>query len=432
MDETLKEILGRHRNALVRYINPTPSLINVLVEDKVLPSAMIEDIKKGNSRREKNEILLKSMKLRGNMSYRKFREAMLKCGQVFIADLLYEEEATGSLVDENDILSVPSLKLSLTPEEIKQLVLTLDARIRCRNLRSDWRKDSQARIDLLQQRSEDYRSERAIMSQAAEVDQKVKHLTAELNVKNDIIRSLSLDINILNQEIMTFTKKHQVNSPYAGMLSSAVNENSNMQPKSGRFRYFDAALRVISHKLSGILGESSTSSDEENTGLSTIEAKAGKVQEMLFEMESKISQMEKDRNDALAILFQDKKITGCSLVQGVQRFILQEQRCRYLLLKDIDRLSRKMRDINNKSPTLGPHALRLSAVTGKPKPEVVDYRFLSNHLALLEADAEHIQKKLSWKEAEIKSVHMELEALRKRFNCPADPHCVPCYDLPCD
>ncbi|KAI8749211.1 trichohyalin isoform X3, partial [Biomphalaria glabrata] len=68
------------------------------------------------------------MKLRGNMSYRKFREAMLKCGQVFIADLLYEEEATGSLVDENDILSVPSLKLSLTPEEIKQLVLTLDAR----------------------------------------------------------------------------------------------------------------------------------------------------------------------------------------------------------------------------------------------------------------------------------------------------------------
>ncbi|KAI8749210.1 hypothetical protein BgiBS90_032640, partial [Biomphalaria glabrata] len=52
----------------------------------------------------------------------------------------------------------------------------------------------------------------------------------------------------------------------------------------------------------------------------------------------------------------------------------------------------------------------------KPKPEVVDYRFLSNHLALLEADAEHIRKKLSWKEAEIKSVHMELEALRKRFN----------------
>ncbi|CAL1546250.1 unnamed protein product, partial [Lymnaea stagnalis] len=119
MDESLKDILSRHWNVLVRYINPTSSLISVLVEDKVLPSAMIEDIKKGNTRREKNEILLKSMKLRGNISYRKFREAMLKCGQVFIADLLYEEEVIGSMVDENDLTSVPSLKLSLSNEELK-------------------------------------------------------------------------------------------------------------------------------------------------------------------------------------------------------------------------------------------------------------------------------------------------------------------------
>ncbi|KAH9515205.1 hypothetical protein Btru_019537 [Bulinus truncatus] len=369
------------------------------------------------------------MKLRGNMSYRKFREAMLKCGQVFIADLLYEE-ATGALVEENDIISLPALKLSLNQEEVKQLVYSLDAKIRCRSLRSEWRKDSQARIDLLQQRAEEYRTERDIQSHAAEADQKVKHLSAELNVKNDIIRSLSLDINILNQEILNFTKKHQVKSTFLANYSTHGNENSNMQPKSGRFRFFDAALSVINNKLSSILGDPGTSTDDDNNGLSHIEVKTSKVHEMLRDMETKLSVMEKDRSDALTLLFPEKKIHGCSLVQGVQKFLVQEQRYRYSLLKDIDRLSRTLRDINSKNLLSGLHALCQSAVTGKPSMEIVDYRFLSNHIALLETDAEHLQKRLGWKDAEIKNLTTEVMALRKHYNSPNEQTHTPCYEIP--
>ncbi|GFN94448.1 hypothetical protein PoB_002095400 [Plakobranchus ocellatus] len=44
MEDSLKVILDKHWNTLVRYINPTPSLINILVTDKVLPAAMIDDV----------------------------------------------------------------------------------------------------------------------------------------------------------------------------------------------------------------------------------------------------------------------------------------------------------------------------------------------------------------------------------------------------
>ena len=44
MEESLKVILDKHWSTLVRYMNPTQSLISVLVDDRVLPAAMIGDV----------------------------------------------------------------------------------------------------------------------------------------------------------------------------------------------------------------------------------------------------------------------------------------------------------------------------------------------------------------------------------------------------
>ncbi|CAL1546249.1 unnamed protein product, partial [Lymnaea stagnalis] len=195
-------------------------------------------------------------------------------------------------------------------------------------------------------------------------------LSAELNVKNDIIRSLSLDINIMNQEVLNFTKKHQLKNgmppcPSPGIPSTALgNDNSNMQSKSGRFRFFDKALAVINERLAGILGEPITDSEEE--GVAALEARIIKLQEMLWEFQCKLSLLQKDREDALAILFSDKKSTGVvNLVQGVQRFLSQEQKSRYSLLIDVDKLSRKMRGVQSGSPSRRIHGPKQSAVTGR-------------------------------------------------------------------
>ncbi|XP_059145692.1 uncharacterized protein LOC131932796 [Physella acuta] len=149
-------------------------------------------------------------------------------------------------------------------------------------------------------------------------------------------------------------------------------------------------------------------------------------------MESKLAHMQSDKEKALTLLFHDKKTMNFTLLHGVQKFVMQEQRYKYSLLKDIDRLSRKLRGISSRCPTSGLFALRQSAVTGKPKPETIDYRFLSNHISLLEADAEHMQKKIGWKDAEIKSLQGEVVALRKRFNCPRDEDANQQFEAQCD
>ncbi|BFZ04661.1 hypothetical protein BsWGS_07700 [Bradybaena similaris] len=412
MDDSLKDVLTRHWQTLVRYINPTASLISVLVDDKILPSAMIDDIKKGATIQEKNEILLKSIKMRGNTSYRKFRDAMMKCGQIFIADLLFEEDSNKvNFVEESDVTCVPSLKLSLNPEEIRQLVITLNARVKSRVLRSEWRRDSQQRMDVLQARSEEYRAVESLHCSAAEHEQQIKQMTAELNVKNDIIRSLSLEINVLNQEVLTFTQTYQLKpSP----RTQRATDNNSPNQLSSRFRFFDHSLMAINQRLNVILGDVSSEKPDERVRMDTLEEKTVQVLQLVRELEAKVMNMQRDRDDAIQMLLPGRKISSIPMVHAVQRFQMQEQKYRYSLLKDIDRLSRKLRGMTVPKPTSGLFALRQSAVTGMPSPGMVDFRFLSNHISLLEADAEHLQKKLTWKDSELKTLKEELATGKTR------------------
>ncbi|GFN94456.1 hypothetical protein PoB_002096200 [Plakobranchus ocellatus] len=50
----------------------------------------------------------------------------------------------------------------------------------------------------------------------------------------------------------------------------------------------------------------------------------------------------------------------------------------------------------------------------KPAPQMINYRFLSNHISLLEADADHIRKKLEWKDADLKTLQADLVALKSK------------------
>ncbi|GFS17375.1 hypothetical protein ElyMa_006820700 [Elysia marginata] len=132
---------------------------------------------------------------------------MLKCGQIFLADLLYEEEGSMCFLEESDFSAFPALKLSLSPAVLNQFILLLDAKIRARVLRKEWTMHSSSRLELLMSRAEDSKLQNQAQACAKEKDEKIKQLSAELSVKNDIIRSLSLDVNILNAEVDAFTKR---------------------------------------------------------------------------------------------------------------------------------------------------------------------------------------------------------------------------------
>lgn len=48
-------------------------------------------VKAGETREERNERLLNGLRLRGNNSFKRFRDLMFRTGNFFIADLLWEE-----------------------------------------------------------------------------------------------------------------------------------------------------------------------------------------------------------------------------------------------------------------------------------------------------------------------------------------------------
>ncbi|CAG5136203.1 unnamed protein product [Candidula unifasciata] len=181
------------------------------------------------------------------------------------------------------------------------------------------------------------------------------------------------------------------------------------------FRFFDNSLMAINQRLNVILGGVSSEKPDERVRIDTLEEKTQQVLQMVRELEAKVMSLQRDRDDAIQMLLPGRKISSIPMVHAVQRFQMQEQKYRYSLLKDIDRLSRKLRGMTVPKPTSGLFALRQSAVTGMPSPGIVDFRFLSNHISLLEADAEHLQKKLGWKDAEIKALKEDMATGRSRY-----------------
>ncbi|RUS91886.1 hypothetical protein EGW08_000288 [Elysia chlorotica] len=195
---------------------------------------------------------------------------------------------------------------------------------------------------------------------------------------------------------------------------------SQQESKTSRFSFFDKALSVMNRRLAEILGRP-LPAEGEITRIDVVDGKTEDVQELVKNLRRDLFNLTKDRVEALKVLLPDTETTGISAMAGVKRHLQQEQRKRFSLLKDIDRLSRKLRGMSSVRPNSGLYALLQSAVTGKPSAEIVDYRFLSNHISLLEADADHIRKKLKWKEADLKTLQDDVCALKGRGDAAAAP-----------
>ena len=422
MDDNLKDILARHWSVLVRYINPTDTLINTLETGHVLPATMVDDVRKAGSKKQKNEKMLHAIKLRGNVSFWKFRDAMMKCGQVFLADLLYEEDKKHApLVEESDFVA---LKINIDPDELKRVAAAIDAKVKYRILKSDWKSNSSGKLDALQKQTDTHvkcrEKQSHIRNQTKSV---VRELEEDVSSKNDLLSSISREVNFLNKEMNDFLKRHKVGSSVH--VTTCVTHGSGIEGEDttevkkgdgkghGRFQQFEQNLSGVTHRLMSLLGESFCQGH--GTTLSDVDLKARQVQELVRDLEAKLDNVIRERDQVVELLCPGKKIVGVNPMQDVQQYIQAEQKDKANLLKGIDCLSRKLRGMNIIDPNSGLHGLRQSAVTGKPTPEMINYRFLKNHLSLVEADAEHIAKRLDWKDVEIKALRGEVTQLRRRF-----------------
>jgi len=416
MDERLKEVLARHRRVLLRYINPTDQLLATLVEDKVLPASMVDDVTKATCRKDKNERLLNALKLRGNAAYRKFREAMMKSGHIFLADLLYEEDRThAALVEESDFSSLPAApQINLSPDEVKRLAAALDAKVKYRVLKTDWKQDSGHRLDCLNNHAVVYKSIASNCS-ANSSNTEVTKLQEEVRHKTALLRAMSKEVNSLHSEIGAFLRRHKL-THVTTCVTHTEGEPAAATGERGRFKQFEVVMSALVQRLCGLLGEARPESESECT-LSEMEEKIKQTQDLIRDLEGQLDRVTRDRDEAMELLTPGGRGTDGSTLQGVQRHINTEQIQRASLLKAVDRLSRKLRGMSGQNETSALKALQQSAVTGQPDASLVDYRFLMNHLALVEADAAHIAKRLSWRDVEVKALRAEVTALRRRFMC---------------
>ncbi|GFN94450.1 hypothetical protein PoB_002095600 [Plakobranchus ocellatus] len=255
-------------------------------------------------------------------------------------------------------------------------------------------------------RVEDTISQNQAEAMALEKEGKIKKLNSEMKVKNDVIRCLSLDINLMNAEvhdtpyewlqIESFIQRYSPKTSYFTNATSSSEENvfqttiskttsptaphSNdpslhllatstlkepfQKQYSSRFGFFDKALSIVNHHLVCTLGLPKPA-PEELAHIDVIQSRVVQVQELVASLEERLSFATKDRDDALAILLPYTQQKFTSAVAGVRRYLLQEQKHKFSLLKDIDRLSRKLRGMTTPKPYSGLYALRQSAVTGK-------------------------------------------------------------------
>ncbi|XP_012944432.2 uncharacterized protein LOC101858743 [Aplysia californica] len=247
------------------------------------------------------------------------------------------------LVEESDIASIPALKLSLSPEELKRVVVSLEAKVKYRVLKSDWRQNSFKRLEHLQSRTDDYRSQQAAQFNNTSFEAKVKGLEEEVSAKNDTIRTISLEVNLLNNEIANFLKRHKLTSRghvstivSLGASGAADTTSSASHWTTGRFRHVESEISAIAQRLKGLLGEGTEAGDSGNS-LSDVSHKTKQVQELIRELEAKLDSVTRDRDEALDLLQPGKKSGAeSSAVQVVQKYLQTEQKNRHIKRRAVD------------------------------------------------------------------------------------------------
>ncbi|XP_050410046.1 uncharacterized protein LOC126824737 isoform X2 [Patella vulgata] len=176
MDERYKAILDRHRQLLIKNIILTDEFYEMLQKERVLPDAMIKDVKEGSNQEEKNERLLNALLLRTSLTFRRFRDVLLKSGHHFLADLLWEEDLDTFTLDDNILQKFPNTFDKLTDDVKKKLVLFIDSKVREKALQITWRTTSIDRVTILRGRSLDFKNEKNLRENLDEQDKRVRSI----------------------------------------------------------------------------------------------------------------------------------------------------------------------------------------------------------------------------------------------------------------
>nr|KAG5713172.1 hypothetical protein BaRGS_007699 [Batillaria attramentaria] len=358
MDDKFRGALHRHYRLLMTHITLTDDVINQMAKEKILPETMIKDIQACETKEDRNECLLNSLRLRGNNSYKKFRDLMYRTGNFFVADMLWEEDDPTLNVEEEDLHRFPGLLDGLQEEHRKKLVQYLESKVREKALLLAWREAPKERMQALFNKATNFNQEKIFRDTIMEQEQKVKRLEQLLENKNERVRELQLEVKSTQEQIVQIKKEHRTSMDTQTKFHDA--NISTISRLRGRLTAFKERAVSLNKQVSMQLGpqEALVSSglsigEEDDAAMVLLEKNIKKLLDYVKLMEDEVEKANAQRNDVPATLL-NRRASKDPLVSVVKDVLRHEQRHRSIVMRDIMKLGETMKQTQHKSPTRGP------------------------------------------------------------------------------
>ncbi|KAL8593559.1 hypothetical protein ACOMHN_058838 [Nucella lapillus] len=406
----------------------------------------------GDTKEEQNKRLLNALRLRGNKSYKRFRELMYRTGNFLVADLLWDkEEGPGRMViDEADLASKFSAVLNcLHDSQRTKFLRYLDAKIREKALLLSWREGPGERMESLSARVVDFNQERGLRDTIAGQEMKIKDLEGQLKTEGEKKNALRLDLSTLQQQMKALRQDHLVQLATqsrfhdVNMLTITRLKNEVSWCK-GKAESLNSQITTTlggggggrgAEKRKTTAGAEEEEKEEEEDG-------EEKTEKLFCELETKVHSLlqqyihekvcdclcyvgqarkgRSQREEVLAMLNRAGHAKD-SLVGVVRDVLKHEQKHRALVMRDIQRLSDTLKQVVPSSTLAPPTPLGVTptemALHPPPlDPATLDTKHFKSQLSLLKAEAEHIQKRFQWKDSEAAKLRHQLLALKQRFH----------------
>ncbi|XP_070204636.1 uncharacterized protein [Littorina saxatilis] len=418
MDEEYRESLHRHYHLLMTHIILTDDIMQRLANEKILPSTMIKDIRGGRTKEERNECLLNALRLRGNKSFKKFRELMYRTGNFFVADLLWGEGDSQGIIDEKDLAKFPGLVSCVQDNQKKKLVYYLDSKIREKALQLAWKHNPQERIDHLRSKAIDFNQEKIFRDTITSQEEKIKNLEDTLAWERVCSKRLKIEIGTLEKQIDNIKLEHRSSTETQlrfndANITSITRYKDRLNKVRGRVLNLTEEVQVRLDPGTSTWDSSPPppgDSEELDFRVSRLENNTRSILNKLRLTQDLLKKLQTQREDVLKLV--NRRYSHEPLVSVVKDVLKHEQKHRSLVMRDILRLNDTLKHIG---PGTNTSTTTPTLSTPLPDPSILDTKHFKSQLALLKAEAEHIQKRFKWKESEVITLQQEVFALKQRL-----------------
>ncbi|XP_041349736.1 A-kinase anchor protein 9-like [Gigantopelta aegis] len=424
MDQKYRAILERNRQILVSNIIPSDEFLDQLLKEKVLPMGMIRDVKEGQTREDKNNRLLNALQLRASHAYRRFRNVLLDTGHCFLADLLWDDETNNSNLSEGLFTKFPTI-FERIPQDVKKRFLQyLDCKVRVKSLQFSWVNSSSRRIESLYARSEDIRQEGQLRTTIDDLQKKVRALEQEIKSKDGKIMYLSIEAKSLEKQLQQTRQEHKQELEKQRNFNLA--NNSTVVRLRERLAMFNGDIVRMNEMIREVIDDTPCShdSDPDHVKVSTLKNNLSEVLRNIRDRENTVAVDE--RKKILHLLWQGGPYDDTdNILEVVRTHVEREAKQRVRFVKEVE----KMQDSLKGKPASGRHQSVTDGIS-------LDNRYVTNMLATIRVEVEHLNKKLAWKDSEITKLTTELEALSRNGATSQEPSLTQdqnwdrCFEMP--